>query len=74
MPAMTRPGPAGKGARVQRPFRAPVAHVKVYEARAREMGIDYNAYVNYVMSTAHGLTPPVDLGQPEDQEVLFKTA
>jgi len=51
-----------------------VAHVKVYEARAREMGIDYNAYVNYVMATAHGLTPPVDLGQPEDQEVLFKTA
>lgn len=39
----------------------------------REMEI-HKAYGNYVMATARGLTPPVDLAPHDDQEVLIKTA
>ncbi|MGH3590598.1 MAG: hypothetical protein ACRDRF_06145 [Pseudonocardiaceae bacterium] len=45
----------------------------VEQARAREKEVT-TAYGDYVMARAPGMTPPVGLRPPIDQEVLVKTA
>lgn len=61
--------PATGATTITRSLSHPVA-----QARAREMGLDYKAYPNYLRAPAPGLTPRMDLDHSEDQEVLLKMA
>lgn len=75
-----RPDPAGGQSLVSGPAAARKATggvgsflPPVEQARAREKEVT-TAYGDYVMARAPGMTPPVGLRPPNDQEVLVKTA
>ena len=57
-PRRARPGRPDNGDRVQKTMRFPDGNYPVYEAAARELGLDFNAYVNWVLARAHRLPPP----------------
>lgn len=73
MAARGRRGRPSKGDRIQKTMRFPTEHYAVYEAAAARAGMDFNAYVNWVLARARGL--PVPDGDPasDDQaEIPFE--
>lgn len=53
-----RPGRPDNGDRVQKTMRFPDGFYQQYEAAAKEAGLDFNAYVNWVLARQHRLSPP----------------
>ncbi|WP_226360973.1 hypothetical protein [Pseudonocardia sp. ICBG1142] len=58
-PTSRRPGRPDNGERVQKTMRFPASYYhSAYLAAAAELGLDFNAYVNYVLARRHRLAPP----------------
>jgi len=57
-----RRGRPSKGDRVQKTMRFPAEHYVVYQAAAAQAGMDFNAYINYVLARVHDL--PIPDGEP----------
>lgn len=52
------PGRPGNGDRVQKTMRFPDVAYSVYQEAAEELGLDFNAYVNWVLARQHCIAPP----------------
>ncbi len=63
-----RRGRPSKGERIQKTMRFPAEHYAVYETAAEKAGMDFNAYINWVLAQWHGLPAPD--GEPENGDQL----
>lgn len=72
--ARRKPGPRSKGSRYQQTIRVPVDQFAVYQAQAREAGLDVGDYVVARLAEAHELPVPSYIGAwPRQQdETLFR--